>query len=411
MPREQTIEHSLEIHDADKLVTMPVLVSKTLVFVTMPYNLNLISRSTVDQMADGQYETLSSRPKALLRLFVDQDVDQQGLVQHHSHLIVATKIQPCMNQEGLRTKCEGFLCGKECKDIAEWAADQTKPHQQTNYQTILALSYIVIMTGKASDINRTLISALDKSQIKNWADCLDRRQVWNQKRPPWLEAIIHLVYPVLDPIAHMLITAMQTGASNYQAMALAITCLAEMWDAIPDCLYTVIMCLIEILPADIKPLADSVLIQILFCALYTKLMECAQGEDTEKELQVVVNENDPTATVVRSRKTVCQVLAECVCAIDEENKHTELLAALVHQAAESQRRMRIETEIDETGISNASTSKLDEIDAGPKAIAMACTDEEYDVENADYISEVLASDVLTTSVGKQSVKMMYKYIK
>jgi protein KIAA0825 len=38
-------------------------------------------------------------------------------------------------------------------------------------------------------------------------------------------------------------------------------------------------------------------------------------------------------------------------------------------------------------------------------------DEEYDVENADYISEVLASDVLTTSVGKQSVKMMYKYIK
>jgi hypothetical protein len=41
----------------------------------------------------------------------------------------------------------------------------------------------------------------------------------------------------------------------------------------------------------------------------------------------------------------------------------------------------------------------------------ARSDEEYDVENADYISEVLASDVLTTSVGKQSVKMMYKYIK
>lgn len=95
---------------------------------------------------------------------------------------VDSHLQPCMNQEGLRTKCDGFLCGKECKDIAEWAAVQKDPYKQTNYQTILALSYIVIMTGKASDINRTLISALDKSQIKNWADCLDRRQVWNQKR-------------------------------------------------------------------------------------------------------------------------------------------------------------------------------------------------------------------------------------
>jgi hypothetical protein len=87
----------------------------------------------------------------------------------------------------------------------------------------------------------------------------------------------------------MLITAMQTGASNYQAMALAITCFSEMWDAIPDCLYTVIMCLVEILPADIKPLFDSVLIQILFCALYTKLLECAATEEGDNEVPILVN--------------------------------------------------------------------------------------------------------------------------
>lgn len=34
------------------------------------------------------------------------------------------------------------------------------------------------------------------------------------------------------------------------------------------------------------------------------------------------------------------------------------------------------------------------------------TAEEYDVENADYISEMLVSDVLTSSVGKQSMKVM-----
>lgn len=247
-----------------------------------------------------ELKVLLASPQAnwplLIKVLLMRDAHLSQIIFHHlmkylptSDEFIDSHMQPCMNQEGLRTKCDGFLCGKECKDIAEWAAVQANPHKQTNYQTILALSYIVIMVGKASDINRTLISALDKCQIKNWADCLDRRQVWNQKRPPWLEAIIHLVYPVLDPVAHMLITAMQTGASNYQAMALAITCLSEMWDAIPDCLYTVIMCLVEILPADIKPLSDSVLIQILFCALYTKLTECAAADEGENEVPIVVN--------------------------------------------------------------------------------------------------------------------------
>lgn len=33
------------------------------------------------------------------------------------------------------------------------------------------------------------------------------------------------------------------------------------------------------------------------------------------------------------------------------------------------------------------------------------TAEEYDVENAEYISEMLVSDVLITSIGKQSMKV------
>lgn len=112
---------------------------------------------------------------------------------------------------------------------------------------------------------------------------------------------------------------------------------------------------------------------------------------------------------MRSKKTVCQILAECICAIDEDNKHTELLASLVSQSVESQKRMKLDTDLEAAGSENASTSK-DDVEA-PTSTHEARADEEYDVENADYISEVLASDVLTTSVGKQSVKMMYKYIK
>lgn len=70
----------------------------------------------------------------------------------------------------------------------------------------------------------------------------------------------------------------------------------------------------------------------------------------------------------------------------------------------------LETDIGDADVDNASTSK-DDLEAPGTNTHEARSDEEYDVENADYISEVLASDVLTTSVGKQSVKMMYKYIK
>lgn len=180
----------------------------------------------------------------------------------------------------------------------------------------------------------------------------------------------------------------------------------EMWDAIPDCLYTVIMCIVEIIPADIKPLGDSVLIQILFCALYTKLLECSTLEEVDNDVPIVVNEGDPNV-VIRSKRTICQVLAECICAIDEDNKHTELLNALVNQSIQSQKRGRtLETDLDV----NVSRDNVNGA-AGSGHSHEARSDEEYDVENADYISEVLASDVLTTSVGKQSVKMMYKYIK
>jgi protein KIAA0825 len=260
-----------------------------------------------------ELKVLLASPQAnwplLIKVLLMRDAHLSQIIFHHlmkflpaCDEFVDSHMQPCMNIEGLKTKCDGFLCGKECKDIAEWAAVQHDPVKQTNYQALLALSYIIIMVGKKSDINRTLISALDKTQIKNWAHCLDRRQVWNQKRPPWLEAIIHLVYPILDPIALMLINAMQTGASNYQSMALAITCISDIIDAIPDCLYTVISCLTEILPADIKPLYDSVLIQILFCALYTKLLECAAGEEEENEIPIIVNgENVFVRNVIKSQ--------------------------------------------------------------------------------------------------------------
>lgn len=90
------------------------------------------------------------------------------------------------------------------------------PIGQTNYQVVLALTFVVTLAGKASDIRSAIVLALDQSTSRDWANCLDRRQVWNQKRPPWFEAIHHLIYPILDPIVNVMISSLQTGVTVYQ---------------------------------------------------------------------------------------------------------------------------------------------------------------------------------------------------
>lgn len=178
----------------------------------------------------------------LLKIILMRDSTMASIILHHlikniptPDCFIASLDQPFMNRKKATSKCEGFLCGKECNKISEWTSAQAgnvllyvyfvffikwpyvlDPVGQTNYQTVLALTYVLIVTGKVYDVNTALMSALDKSGIKEWGSCLDRRQVWNQKRPPWYEAILHLVYPVLDPIVHMLVVAVQTSATVYQ---------------------------------------------------------------------------------------------------------------------------------------------------------------------------------------------------
>lgn len=149
--------------------------------------------------------------------------------------------QPFAKDEISAEKCKRFLCGKECKSVAEWACtDEGKIYQlicvritrafhslidpvgQTNYQVVLALVYVLTSVGKSSDIRSTLVSPLEQSTKRDWPDCLDRRQVWNQKRPPWFEALHHFVYPILNPIINILISSMQSGATIYQVSSSVI---------------------------------------------------------------------------------------------------------------------------------------------------------------------------------------------
>ncbi|XP_058464098.1 uncharacterized protein LOC131438241 [Malaya genurostris] len=381
-----------------------------------------------------ELKVLLAAPQAnwwlLLKVLLMREAHLSSMIFHHliknlpscDNFIPSSK-QPSINRESMSKKCEGFLCGLECNDIVQWSLEQQDPIGQTNYQVLMGLTYIVIMAGKTSDVNKTLISALEKSKMNDWASCLDRRQVWNQKRPPWLEAILHLIYPILDPIIVMLVSAVQTTASVYQAMSLSLSCFSEMWDCIPDCLYTMISCLTEILPAEIRPLGDSVLIQLLYMALYSKLLEAADSEsDAEQRQSKESASQQPsppsasdggTTINMKPKSVICQTLAEAICCIDEDNKHTDQINSLINQARESQRSANtLENEMEEAvGLSFASTSKIDELDAFIHNTPSVRSEEEFDVENAEYIAEMLVSDILVTGVGKLSMKMIYQYIR
>ncbi|XP_037890187.1 uncharacterized protein LOC119637868 [Glossina fuscipes] len=301
-------------------------------------------------------------------------------------------------------KCKGFLCRGECFNVSEHTASDIDPVGQSNYQIVLSLTYLIVAIGRALDIKTCLIKPLEEAGETGWSNCLDKRQVWNQKRPPWLEAIMHFVYPVLDCVVEMLINAVEAGATMYQAMSLALTCISEMWDCLPDGLYKVTSLLQDVIPVSTRPLSDSVLLQVIFAALYTELVK--RAEKYEK------NSNDVKAAL-------SYTISEAICSIDEDDKHTDQIELFLKQAKDS---IILESyagsgrgATDGGGLSAVSTVKIDDIGTAdserlshspPANYAM-----ELDVSITEYIAEVLSSDILTTDIGRQALKVSYTYLK
>ncbi|XP_055315065.1 uncharacterized protein LOC129575443 [Sitodiplosis mosellana] len=297
--------------------------------------------------------------------------------------------QPFSKHDIDAEKCKRFLCSRDCHTVAEWANLDNDPVGQTNYQVLLALTYLQTMVGKSSDIKSTLVASFERSLHQDWSNCLDRRQVWNQKRPPWFEALHHMIYPLLTPIANILIGSMQTGATIYQTMALAISCLTEMLDCLPNNLFILTSTLGEIISTEVRPLGESVLVQTLFSALYTKFIEISEKD--------VANKTGETTAL--SKSSICTTLAEAICSIDEDNKHTEGIQNLITKA-----QYYITTDnivINERGAAkNADTTGSTHSDHL-----------EFIVDSSDHIPDILCGDLLKTLVGKQCAKLLYNYLK
>ncbi|XP_039278342.1 uncharacterized protein LOC111044238 [Nilaparvata lugens] len=184
---------------------------------------------------------------------------------------VASKImlhlvdEPCVFGENSQVdnKCSGFMCSGDCM-LPRITVQQ-------------ALLYIVMSIGTTNDMSNTLMPMLEKTR-QSWGSSLDKNQVWNQKRPDWLEALIVPLAQPLEPVVAALNRAFADGASTEQGVELSMLLLGRMTNCLPPGIHACALMVEDTLSADISPMGDHVLVQLLVAALYKQMPDSPLAE-------------------------------------------------------------------------------------------------------------------------------------
>ncbi|XP_077267572.1 uncharacterized protein LOC143900281 isoform X2 [Temnothorax americanus] len=305
---------------------------------------NLLGLGTIDSPAD--IVTLSEEKAVILELNVLRHQPQPNWPQlmkviSMSNYVVARMLLKtlirqnvgvmCMddNDAANRSKsdersCDGFLC-------CESACDKTL--KITSTLALYSLFHVLVVT--VNEPEHVIIPAL--KQDPNWSNYLDRQQVWNQSRPPWLNALIKPLKTMMQPVAEVLLDAAKTGASIYQAMSLAIGCFAELYVTVSTPVLRAAFALNDNIPAHCRPIGGNVLLQVLCAALYSTLLDVSTKGKNERHgtpgSEDTCCELSPFNPYDRS--TAATALAEAICSIDEDNKHTSQIDSFLFLVKDS----------------------------------------------------------------------------
>ncbi|KAK6617259.1 hypothetical protein RUM44_005590 [Polyplax serrata] len=171
-------------------------------------------------------------------------------------------------------KCKGFLCSEsgDCKITTSSAHD-----------IISALAVILMNVCTVEDLNRLIVPAFELTE-PTWANCLDRHQIWNLRRPPWLSAFVSELETPIRPLVDTLLQAAESDTPIQECVALTLEGLVNLVDVLPSYLFKVAAVLHESIPADIKPVGKSVLLQLLVSVVYGLLIE------TKKDIAIALGE-------------------------------------------------------------------------------------------------------------------------
>ncbi|KAL1505958.1 hypothetical protein ABEB36_005401 [Hypothenemus hampei] len=276
--------------------------------------------------------------------------------------------------------CGNLLCPADgsCRNVDATSKTLNSFHY---YELIMSASFIFLHVGNDEEIKEFFIDVITKPA--DWAKCFERRQVWNQIRFPWYEALINLATPILALVGETVINALRTGATMYQAMSLIVACFSQYWDILDTSLLRAASLFQEIIPSEITPISDSVLMQILVSSLYTYFI--TNSEDKKVTFQMS-KQNSLESVSNQGPESVANVAlaaAESLCSIDEDNKHTDQIEEFLNQ---------VNGRKDEhSSFANLGSESLN--------------------AKKSKIIEIVASDLLMSNHGKRSLKLLYHFIK
>ncbi|XP_023245520.1 uncharacterized protein LOC106647281 [Copidosoma floridanum] len=311
-----------------------------------------------------------------------------------SRMLLRVLVRQCIGRtkDGQKTNedddtCGGFLCpGNSCKRVLDISPELA----------LHALSYI--LTGTGWDPLRHLVIVLKKEDTA-WSTYLDRHQVWNQCRPPWLNAMLEFIRPAMKPIVQILMDAAKAGASTCQAMSMALEYLDHLHDCIPHGVLRIALAMDDNVPAHCRPIGGSVALQLLCSALYTALLEEGKNSPESGDCSSPTQESEvhePTSassSVKYSRSASAIAFAEAICSIDEGDKHTaEINNLLKSIRAFVEDQLKIESYYqvnDEMCIIEICTDEIAFEEVGRKSLKIV---HEYLMRISDTLLEILLSD-------------------
>ncbi|XP_026737209.1 uncharacterized protein LOC113500564 isoform X2 [Trichoplusia ni] len=253
-------------------------------------------------------------------------------------------------------KCSGFLCTAD--GFCRFKGD-VNPGEELA-RAAGALTFILATIGSKAELKSTLCYALEISG-RDWAACLDKRQVWCDRRPPWLAGILAIVGSILQFIPPILVNAVQSGASMYQTMSLCLSCISRSLDCVPRNFVNACTIIEGTLPAHINPVGGSVLLQMLVTVTYEEIQKWAKAEAEKenaasvangeahtvhnrshkprpKQVRIVAMGQTTTSTSLSfdgshsSASSIALAVAEALCSIDEDDKHTREIQLLIERA-------------------------------------------------------------------------------
>ena len=180
--------------------------------------------------------------------------------------------------------CKGFECRKKCIGPAD-----------VNWPQAVGSGVLKIILdggiGGKDCLSLALENLFDRMSGSSW-EAVNQTQLWNSRRPVWLQAIIHLVEPHTFPAVLELLDLVDSGRTwtlnqVQTAMKEVLTCLDEMIPIIPVPIIRLCMNNVQNrLPHGVEPLNNCVFTHILICALYDvnyRLQNVLQRENCPKE--------------------------------------------------------------------------------------------------------------------------------